>query len=461
MAMHAVLKAGCSYVPIDFSSPPARVEKIVRAVEPRLVLATRDACGLLDALHESGLVVRVGSLDGPVEGRRFRSEFTRDDLMSFERAHSPVRARSEDIAHILFTSGSTGIPKGVLVTHANVIHFVEWARSHFALRSDDRLSGHPPFHFDLSTFDVYGSVSAGAELHLVPSELNLLPPKLAMFIREAGLTQWFSVPSAMTLIAKVDAIPHGSFPDLRRVLWCGEVIPTPTLTYWMERVPQATFTNLYGPTEATIASSYHMVTRIPESLHEPIPIGRAIDGEELLVLDEYLQPAPPGDIGHLYIAGAGLSPGYWRDDQKTREAFIPDPRPDRPGRIYCTGDLARATADGVVYFLGREDTQVKSRGHRVELGEIEVALAAAKGLKEFTVVGVESEAIGGIEICCAYALVGEAETTPAELREELRHLLPSYMVPTRWLELSMLPKNANGKIDRPRIRELFQEGVVV
>jgi amino acid adenylation domain-containing protein len=461
LAMHAVLKAGCSYVPIDSSSPPARVERIVRAVEPALVLGTRDARELLDALSELGVSVRVGSLEDPIEGRSFRSDFSGDDLASFSAERPPVHTRPADLAHILFTSGSTGIPKGVAITHANVIHFVEWARSHFRLEDDDRLSGHSPFHFDLSTFDIYGSLSAGAELHLVPPELNLLAPKLAGFIRETRLTQWFSVPSAMTLVAKTDSIPRDSLPDLRRVLWCGEVIPTPTLAYWMERVPQATFTNLYGPTEATIASSHHTVSGIPTSGREPIPIGRAIAGEELLVLDERLRPTPPGDIGHLYIAGAGLSPGYWRDDEATEEAFIPDPRPGHQGRIYRTGDLARVDVDGVVFFLGREDTQVKARGHRVELGEVELALGATDGLKEFAVVAADSEAVGGVEICCAYVPADGAEAGPAQLRQALRQQLPAYMLPTRWLELATLPKNANGKIDRPRIRELFHEGTIV
>src|SRR5439155_1251806 len=226
-------------------------------------------------------------------------------------------------AHILFTSGSTGTPKGVIIPHSNVIHFVEWARRYFNLGPTDRVSGHPPLHFDLSTFDVYGTFASGAQLHLVPPEINLLPTALAKFIRDAELTQWFSVPSLLSYMAKFDVVRFNDFPALRRLLWCGEVFPTPALRYWMTRLPHATFTNLYGPTETTIASSYYTVPTCPEDESEAIPIGTPCEGEELLVLSETLRPVSPGEVGNLYIRGVGLSPGYWRDPEKTRAAFVP------------------------------------------------------------------------------------------------------------------------------------------
>ena len=213
MAMHAVLKAGCIYVPVDLSSPPLRAAKMIRSVEPRCVLAATEATGLLDRLHEVGLEVAVGSLDRPFEGEHFRSTFSVDDASGSTGETGVTRGRDFDLAHILFTSGSTGTPKGVGITHANVIHFVEWARSYFELRAEDRLSGHSPFHFDLSTFDIYGTLAAGARLHLVPPELNLLPPKLSEFIRSARLTQWFSVPSVMALLATYDAVRRRLVPS--------------------------------------------------------------------------------------------------------------------------------------------------------------------------------------------------------------------------------------------------------
>jgi acyl-coenzyme A synthetase/AMP-(fatty) acid ligase len=290
----------------------------------------------------------------------------------------------------------------------------------------------------------------------VPPELNLLPPRLAEFIREANLTQWFSVPSVLNLLAKFDAVRQGDFPRLRRVLWCGEAIPTPTLIYWMRRLPHVRFTNLYGPTEATIASSYYTVESCPASEREPIPIGRACRGEELMVLDGQLQPVPAGEIGELYIRGVGLSPGYWRDLDKTRSAFILRPGGTGPrDRIYKTGDLARRGEDGLYYFLGRADTQIKSRGYRIELGEIEAALHSLQSLREVAVVAIQSEGFEGWLICCAYVPAPENDLSANSLRKNLSGLVPGYMLPARWMRHDALPKNDNGKIDRPRLKNAF------
>jgi acyl-coenzyme A synthetase/AMP-(fatty) acid ligase len=267
------------------------------------------------------------------------------------------------------------------------------------------------------------------------------------------------VPSTFTFMAKFGVVQPGAFPSLERVLWCGEVLPTPILMEWMRAVPQATFTNLYGPTEATIASSYYTMPTIPASETEPVPIGVPCAGEELLVLDERLQPVPEGEIGDLFIAGVGLSPGYWRDEEKTAAAFLPDPRaPGSDERIYRTGDLAKMQDDGLVYFLGRADSQIKHRGYRIELGEIETALGALDELAEVAVVGVDTGGFEGTAICCAYAPAEGQDVEPVRLGEQLRKVLPPYMVPGRWLALEVLPKNVNGKIDRRGLRELFEQG---
>jgi len=461
VSMLATLKAGCIYVPIDIASPAARVRRIVRSAEPRLVLASQAARDLLDDLVEEGDLdgVPVGSIDPtPLAGRRVHSVFTRSDWSGYAASPLGSRGSSDDIVHLLFTSGSTGAPKGVMITHANVASFITWATGYFGMTASDRISGHPPLVFDLSTFDIYGTLSVGAELHLVPPETNLVPHKLAELIRSSQLTQWFSVPSTMTYMAKFDALGRGDFPALKRVLWCGEVLPTPTLLYWMERLPGVQFTNLYGPTEATIASSYYTVPELPRSETEKIPIGTACAGEELLLLDQTLRPAPVGEIADLYIAGAGLSPGYWRDQEKTRTAFLPDPRSDDPAaRIYRTGDLAMMTPDGMFHFVGRADSQIKSRGYRIELGEIEAALNSLAGLRECAVIGVSTGDFDNTAICCAYATADG--TGASHLRGELRRLVPSYMLPSRWKEFDHLPKNSNGKIDRAMLRGLFAQEV--
>jgi amino acid adenylation domain-containing protein len=349
------------------------------------------------------------------------------------------------------------VPKGVVITHANVTHFINWAVRYFDVKPTDKVSSHPPLHFDLSTFDIYGTLGSGAQLHIVPTDLNLAPHKLAEFIRESELTQWFSVPSVLNFMAKADVIKYNDFPSLERLLWCGEVFPTPPLIYWMRRLPHVKFTNLYGPTEATIASSYYTVPQCPDDECAQIPIGSPCDGEELLVLDEELKPAPPGEIGDLYIGGVGLSPGYWRDPEKTEAAFKQSPGNSvYDGRIYKTGDLAKVGADGLFYYLGRADTQIKSRGYRIELGEIETALNALNLTEECAIVAINTEGFEGVAICCAFAPLKDNEVAPAKLRTEMSKVLPNYMMPVRWKRYDRLPKNANGKIDRSALRGQFQ-----
>jgi amino acid adenylation domain-containing protein len=451
-----VLKADACYVPLDTASPAPRLARIVASAEPRVILAESRGAASLPALLEDTRLqrsIRIGWMDPDrAAAEPFAPAFTLDDVHRM-RSEAPSSANSPaDLAHILFTSGSTGAPKGVMITHASVIRFVEWATGYFGLSAADRVSGHSPFHFDLSTFDVFGALAAGAELHLVPPELNVLPHKLADFMRGSELTQWFSVPSVLALMAQLDVVRQDDFPTLRRLLWCGEVFSTRALRHWMTRLPHVTFTNLYGPTEATIASGYYTVPQCPPDDREPIPIGRPCAGEELLVLDQALRPVAPGQVGDLYIQGVGLSPGYWGDAEKTRAAFLAHPA-DPSDRIYRTGDLARVGEDGLIYFLGRTDSQIKARGYRIELGEIEAALQTLPELAECAVVALSTDRFEGTMICCAYVPRPGLSVKVMSLRKQLSQLLPAYMLPMQWKAYDRLPRNANGKIDRRRIRD--------
>jgi amino acid adenylation domain-containing protein len=458
VAMLGILKADCCYVPLDPASPAPRLAKIVASADPRMILAASGGATALAALLTEDILphpVRVGWMDPDRRtGAPFAPALTLDDVRTAPNMRPGYGNGAADRAHILYTSGSTGTPKGVMITHANVLRFVEWAVAYFHITAQDKNSGHSPLHFDLSTFDVFGTFAAGAQLHLVPPQLNVMPHKLAEFIREAELTQWFSVPSALAQMAQFDVVRPHDFPALRRLLWCGEVFPTPALRYWISRLPHVTCTNLYGPTEATIASSYHTVERCPDDDRAVIPIGRPCAGEDLLVLDDQLRPVPLGEVGHLYLKGVGLSPGYWRDPEKTRDAFLRNPfGRDPTERIYRTGDLARLGSDGLVYFVGRADTQIKSRGYRIELGEIEAALLTLHALREGAVIALPSDGFDGVAIGCAYVPRPGTGVTPLELRRELAKLLPAYMLPAQWRAYDALPRNANGKVDRRSISD--------
>jgi amino acid adenylation domain-containing protein len=456
-----ILKADCVYVPLDTSSPAPRLEKIIDACAPRFVVAGGAVTPLLDELmadksrRDGTAIGWMG--EGRIEGNNFRARFSREDLGGYSSEPLDYQNTVNDAAHILFTSGSTGVPKGVIIKHSNVIHFISWAVNYFGAKSSDRISSHPPLHFDLSTFDIYGTLGAGAQLHIVPTELNLLPQKLAEFIRDSELTQWFSVPSVLNFMAKADVVKQDDFPALERLLWCGEVFPTPPLIYWMRRLPRVKFTNLYGPTEATIASSYYTVPQCPDDERAEIPIGAPCDGEGLLALDDELKPVPAGAVGDLYISGVGLSPGYWQDTEKTDSVFVKRPGSSDPNdRIYKTGDLAKVGEDGLFYYIGRADSQIKSRGYRIELGEIETALNALNLTEECAIVAINTGGFEGVAICCAFVPLKDVDAPPARLRTEMSKVLPNYMMPARWMRFDYLPKNANGKIDRKALRERFQ-----
>ncbi|HLY53839.1 MAG TPA: amino acid adenylation domain-containing protein [Steroidobacteraceae bacterium] len=457
-----VLKADAAYVPLDPACPPARLARMLEVSGCHSILAAGRTGALLRAVLACANLPRRPLLgwqdDAAPPETGMMCAFTAADLPALPATLPSSANRDTDLAQILFTSGASGAPKGVMITHYGVLQFLEWALSYFGLSSADRVSQHPPLHFDLSTFDVFGTLTVGAQLHLTPPAFNLLPHKLAQFIRSARLTQWFSLPSILTLLAKFDVLHQGDFPELRRVIWCGEVIPTPTLVHWMRCLPHVRFTNLYGPTETTIASSHYTLTRCPAHEQEEIPIGTACAGEELLILDEDLQPVGDGETGDLYIRGVGLSPGYWSEPERTRSAFLPfPPGTDTGERIYRTGDRARRGSDGLIYFAGRRDQQIRSRSHRIELGEIEVALATLAELRESAVVAVESQDFEGWMICCAYVPLSGHSVDPRQLRARLARLLPTYMLPTRWMRCGTLPRNPDGKVDRPDLRRRFSQ----
>ena len=452
-----IYKADAVYVPLDPASPAKRLSAILDVCETTWLLAGAVGGTALEALvdrERNGRDVRVVWVETERAPAGLRVHAQLSDVLSMPGEPLHYRNSPDDLAHLLFTSGSTGTPKGVMITHANVAAFIEWAVRYLGLDERDRLSGHAPLPFDLSFLDIFGAFASGAAVHLVPTGLNVLPNRLAAFIRDRELTQWFSVPSVLAYLAQFDVIRSGDFPALRRVLWCGDVLATPVLRYWMERLPHVTFINLYGPTETTVASSFYRVGECPDD-SAAIPIGTACDGEQLLVLDDDMNVVPPETVGQLYIAGVGLARGYWRDSAQTLAAFVPHPTLPSE-RIYRTGDLAHVGRDGLCYFHGRNDSQIKSRGYRIELGEIESALNGVTGVHESAVVAIRTDRFEGAAICGACVKKPGSDLTVTSLNRQLQELVPTYMLPSRWLMLEELPRTLNGKTDRRQLRQLFE-----
>jgi amino acid adenylation domain-containing protein len=448
-----ILKAGCAYVPLDPAGGPSRLAAMLRQCEPKVILAGACDPEMVDDLDAPGT---VSGWVSPDEAPK-RAAFRLDDIEAAPAELPPVATSPRDLAYILFTSGTTGAPKGVPITHRSARAFTDWAVTYFELGSEDRISGHTALTFDLSVFDIFATLSAGAELHQVPKSVRLLPHEVGRFIQDRQLTLWFSVPTHLAYVSRFDGLEGRDLGSLRHVVWCGDVLPTPSMLYWKHRLPGVALTNLYGPTETTVASSYY---RIPEAFDDPtapIPIGRACAGEELLVLDDELRPTTPGEVGDIYIGGIGLSPGYWRDPERTASVFIPDPRSDiGSARIYRTGDRGRVGADGVMHFLGRGDFQIKTAGYRVEPAEVENALLTLREVSVCAVVAVTVDDFSGSAVGCVYVPSENTDPRVGEMKKRLADLLPTYMIPSRWLAVDELPLDSRGKVDRARSQSLLE-----
>ncbi|MGI9119548.1 MAG: amino acid adenylation domain-containing protein [Acidimicrobiales bacterium] len=452
IAVHGVLKAGAAYVPLDPSSPTSRLAFIARDCGLRSIVTERAKAASWSGLLASGaplahLVVcdaaEGDDLDPVPPGVKI---FTAADLWA-NPSTPPVSGTIDlDLAYVLYTSGSTGDPKGVMLSHRNAMAFVAWAVGEFRVTSDDRLSSHAPLHFDLSIFDLFAASSTGAALVLVPAQTSVFPREVVRFIHETGITVWYSVPSVLSMMADRAKLAVGDLPALRSVLFAGEVFPAKYLSRLMRLLPHVGFCNLYGPTETNVCTFYRLPAP-PEEDGPDIPIGRPIDNVEAAVVDAGGTAVPAGASGELVVRGATVMQGYWGDRDKTTGRLIELTDGDREpvGPYYRTGDLVEEQADGNLRFLGRGDQQVKSRGYRIELGEVERAVNAHAGVVECAVVAVPDEMVSNRLRAFVVVVAGVGT---ADLIDFCGRRVPRYMVPESFELLDALPKTSTGKIDR-------------
>ena len=455
----ACLMSGHAYVPVDVSLPARRVHDIAGQIEGAACLA---ACELPEEL--APMILEPGYLDA-------RQLLVDAEERGLKAAPLPRErwVSGEETQYIIFTSGTTGRPKGIEVTAANVARFSEWLREFPQVREGGRVFlDQAHYSFDLSEFELVGALVTGGCLHAVDegecSDFRALFDDLS----RSGVQVWVSTPSFADLCLVDKSFDQRLLPNLRLFLFCGETLHHTTAAKLRERFPQAVVANTYGPTESTVAVTYCQIGEKELADPTPLPVGRPRRGTELRVVDHQTgEPVPAGQTGEIVIVGDTVARGYWQDPQKTQAAFFESQMGDgTPARAYRTGDLGRIDASGLLHCEGRLDSLVKLNGFRIELGEVEGALEALPQVQQAVVVPATKD--GRVRSLCAFVVLaaggqkGEKPGAPGEkpgvprdalalsreLKAELARSLPAYMVPRQVRVLERMPLNANGKADR-------------
>jgi amino acid adenylation domain-containing protein len=433
VAMLATLDAGLSYVPVDAAAPPQRRRFIIQDAECALVLVD-PAIGGTDDVGAPML-----ALSAPVNAES-------------DREFHPA---PDDEAYVLYTSGSTGTPKGVVITHRNAAAFVTWAARTFALRPDDQVAVHAPLHFDLPVYDIYVGLAAGATLHLVPERTALFPQALWQFLTERQISCLYAVPSALTALYTRSALAKKGLPALRQLLYAGEEFRPQPLRALMAALPQATVANLYGPIETNVITS-HTLDRPPAG-EARVPIGRPVDGVLIALLGEDGSVSLDGSAeGEIIAVGDCVTPGYLNRADLTAAATLRLDTPAGAATGYRTGDFARRDVDGLLHLLGRRDGLVKTRGYRVELGEVEAVIGAHPAVAEIVVLAEPHPELTHRLHAVIVAAPDQADGQALEQRltAHCRERLPAYMVPASVHVLPDLPRTSTGKVARADLLNL-------
>ncbi len=430
-----VIYAGCYYVPIDEEMPRHRIELIFQSLQPGAVICDNETKTALDTFHYEG---KVYSYENMVN----------TPVMEDKLAELRDRQIDTDPIYIVFTSGSTGIPKGVVACHRSVIDYIESLSEVLLFNENTVFGNQTPLYVDACLKELYPTLKFGATTYIVPKSLFMFPLKLVEFLNEKKINTVCWVVSALTMISAFGALEKEVPRYLHTVAFGSEVFPIKQFRLWRKYLPEARFVNLYGPTEATGMSCYYEVNREFE-LDEMIPVGRPFKNTEILLLDENNRIPPQGEAGEICIRGTSLTLGYYKNSQKTNEVFVQNPlNTCYPELIYRTGDLGRYNEFGELVFISRKDNQIKHMGHRIELGEIEVVTNMHPEIRS---------------ACCIFDTVKKkivlyyvGDITTAVLADFLKEKLPRYMVPNVMEGIPVMPLTSNGKIDRVSLKEKYQ-----
>lgn len=429
-----VVKSGNFYSPIDTNMPAARIEKIMCTLNPCAIITNRKNVELAKEFASScEILIYEELLETSIDYKAI-SDCT--DLIL-----------DSDLLYVLFTSGSTGVPKGVMISERGVIDFVEWATEYFNIDDTYIFGNQTPFYFSFSIYEIYLTIKNGATTYIIPHELFSYPGELMQYLYDRDINTIIWVPSALCMISAFRALESPYLPKLKNVWFGAEVMPAKQLNRWRKSYPNVDFYNLFGPTEVTDTCMAYKIDREIQDT-EMLPIGNACRNKEILLLTENDQLAQGDDIGEICVRGSGLAYGYYNDPARTAEVFVQNPLNTVYGEIiYRTGDLAKYNENGEMVYVSRKDFQIKHMGQRIELGEIETAISS----------------IEGIQLCCCLYdkaksrilafYTGDIEA--AQMIEQLKSMLPEYMIPNKTKKMDEMPFNLNGKIDRQKLKELL------
>jgi amino acid adenylation domain-containing protein len=428
----ASLMSGKIFTNLDIKSPKERLSKLIQNLEPDIICTKSEFEHLLPSPLPVGTsVIFVDELVFQEESNS-RENFNDSSLQSIDSAP----------ACIVNTSGSTGVPKSVVLSHVGLFDFVEWCTKEFDFSESDKVGSLSPFFFDIYLFELFLCLKEGCQMILLSESLALFPNELVERIVRDEITFLFWVPTVMVNIANLDSFSTIKPSKLKRIFYAGEPFPVKQLNYWRENLSETQIVNLYGPIEISVDCTFHVIDRTYEE-NESAPIGKACSNTEILILDENMNLIESGDTGELYVKGLGVALGYYKSEGETAKAFIQNPLHNNfRDIVYRTGDLVRKDANGDLIFVGRKDTQIKHMGYRIELGEIEKTAMSISEVRNACVVYDKEKKL--------IRLFTElfSEKSPEDLRKELFTMLPKYMVPSEIQILDKLPMNANGKIDR-------------
>ncbi|MEM9484038.1 MAG: amino acid adenylation domain-containing protein [Cyanobacteria bacterium P01_F01_bin.116] len=459
IALYGIWKAGAAYVPLDPAAPIARTAYAINHCNIRHLITQKSKRMRMPELLEATLGASDGApLQQPLQcviglpdGFELKGIVDRCDWANILPSDvSPsVRLMEQDLAYIMYTSGSTGTPKGIMHTHRSGLNYARMAADTYGLTHEDRLGNHSPLHFDMSTLDYFSGPLVGATTVIIPEAYTKMPASLSQLAQDEALTIWYSVPFALIQLLLRGALEKRDLSSLRWVLFGGEPYPAKYMYGLMERSPQARFSNVYGPAEINQCSYYHVP---PLAVGEPIPddvapIGKIWANAEELVVDDANQPVLSGDVGELLVRTPTMMTGYWQRPDLNEQAFYTTEIANQLAVFYRTGDLVQQLPDGNYQFVGRKDRQIKTRGYRVELDEVEAVLVAHPQVEEAAAYGVPLEG-GSHQIEAAVILKPDATVMEADLKLQVGERLPAYAVPDRVAIAQSFPRTTSGKIDR-------------